>query len=294
MGKIRRMTYHIRKLSEAEFPSQLLEIPQPPKELWVAGALPPPDTVLLTVVGARKHSAYGREACETLIAGLAGYDIAIVSGLAMGIDGIAHESAMRAGLRTVAVPGSGIDPKVLYPKAHKHLAERIIDAGGALLSEYHPDTPAAPWTFPQRNRIMAGFARATLLIEAGEKSGTLITARLAADYNRELMAVPGSIFSILSKGTNQFIALGATPVSSSEDVLRVLGFAPEETKPTESLNLSLFPDDERAILELLSEPMPREMIFDALEISASEANVTLMKLEIAGHIVDTPEGVRRK
>jgi DNA processing protein len=288
------MTYNIRQLSHDEFPKGLLEIPQPPKELWVAGTLPSPETVLLTVVGARKHSAYGREACETLIAGLAGYDIAIVSGLAIGIDGIAHETAMTAGLRTIAVPGSGLDPKVLYPSAHRPLARHILDAGGALLSEYPPNTPPALWTFPQRNRIMAGIAHATLLIESGEKSGTLITARLAADYNRELMAVPGSIFSLLSKGTNQFIALGATPVSSSVDVLRVLGFTLEEITPIAPMNLSLFPDDERAILELLHEPMQREAIFEALEMSASDANVTLMKLEIAGHIIDTPEGIRRK
>jgi DNA processing protein len=287
------MTYNIRQLSHDEFPKRLLEIPQAPKELWVAGVLPSPETVLLTVVGARKHSAYGREACEILIAGLKGYDIAIVSGLAIGIDAIAHESAMLAGLRTIAVPGSGLSPKSIYPRAHKQLAERILDAGGALLSEYPPDTPAALWTFPRRNRIMVGLTHATLLIEAGEKSGTLITARLAAEYNRELMAVPGSIFSILSKGTNQFIALGATPVSSSVDVLRVLGFSPEETTPVESLNLSLFPLPERKILELLHQPMHREEIFEQLNVSASEANVTLMKLEIAGHITDTPDGIRR-
>lgn len=288
------MGYTIRKLSLEEFPSRLLEIPEPPKELWVAGTLPSPETVLLTVVGARKHSAYGREACETLIAGLAGYDIAIVSGLALGIDGIAHESAMLAGLKTVAVPGSGLDPKVLYPRAHRGLAERILNSGGALLSEYSPSTPPAPWTFPQRNRIMAGYAPATLLIEAGEKSGTLITARLAADYNRELMAVPGSIFSLLSKGTNQFIALGATPVTTSEDILRVLGFTPKADTPIEEIDLSNFSSNERMILELLNETLQREEIFSRIAMSPSDANITLMKLEIAGHIVDTPDGIRRR
>lgn len=286
--------YDIRKLSHVEFPERLAEIPEPPKEMWLAGALPSPETVLLSVVGARKYTAYGREACETLIAGLAGYDIAIVSGLALGIDAIAHESAIRAGLATIAVPGSGLDSKVLYPRVHVQLAQRILDAGGALLSEFPPETRAALWTFPKRNRIMAGMAQATLLIEAGAKSGTLITARLAADYNRDLMAVPGSIFSPLSHGTNQFIALGATPVSSSEDVLRVLGFDIGPTDTSEHFDLSLFGGSELAILELLNEPMPREKIFEQLEMTASETNITLMKLEIAGHIVDTPEGVRRK
>src|SRR3990167_5138860 len=230
------MGYTIRQLSAEEFPPQLLEIPEPPKELWLAGTLPSPETVLLTVVGARKHTSYGREACEELISGLAGYDIAIVSGLALGIDGIAHEAAMKAGLATISVPGSGLNPRVLYPRAHLQIALRILEAGGALLSEFPPDTTPAIWTFPKRNRIMAGLAHATPLIEAQERSGTLITARLATDYNRDLMVVPGSIFSPLSKGTNQFLALGATPVTSSQDILRLLGFSPDAEAPTVEVN----------------------------------------------------------
>ncbi|OGZ05218.1 MAG: DNA protecting protein DprA [Candidatus Lloydbacteria bacterium RIFCSPHIGHO2_01_FULL_49_22] len=287
------MGYTIRQLSDQEFPPQLLEIPEPPKELWLAGELPSPDTVLLTVVGARKHTSYGREACEEIIAGLAGYDITIVSGLAIGIDAIAHESAIRAGLMTIAVPGSGLDPRVLYPRTNYQLAERILEAGGALLSEFAPDTPPAPWTFPKRNRIMAGLARATLLIEAQERSGTLITARLATDYNRELLVVPGSIFSPLSKGTNQFIALGATPVTSAADVLRALGFNTEDMAEKVEIDLSQFPSDERAVLELLTEPLERERLITQMGVSASDANVLLMRLEINGYISDTPEGIRR-
>ena len=288
------MKYTVRELLPGEFPSQLLEIPQPPKKLWLAGELPGPDTILLTVVGARKHSSYGKEACEHLIEGLRGYDIAIVSGLALGIDAIAHESAMRAGLKTIAVPGSGLDRSIIYPRSNLQLAERVIESGGALLSEFDPMMKAETWTFPQRNRIMAGLAQATLLIEAEQKSGTLITARLAADYNRDVFAVPGSIFSSLSKGTNQFIALGATPVSSGEDVLRALGFNVEQDEKKEAeMNLSLFPDDERSVLELLHEPIGRETLIEQLGLRASDANVLLMKLEIAGHIIDTPEGIRR-
>lgn len=288
------MEYTVRKLSESEFPPQLREIPEPPKDLWVAGVLPNNETVLLTVVGARKHSSYGREVCEELIAGLGGYDIAIVSGLALGIDAIAHESAMKAGLRTIAVPGSGIDPRVLYPRTNLQLAQRIAASGGALLSEFDPKMRAEQWTFPKRNRIMAGLAHATLLIEAEEKSGTLITARLAADYNRDLLAVPGSIFSSLSQGTNQFIALGATPITSSKDILRALGFDPdtEDSTPV-AMNLSLFPDDERRVIELLKEPIPRDVLIAELGLSASDANVILMRLEIAGHITESTDGIRR-
>lgn len=287
------MLLSIRQLRADEFPPQLREIPEPPKELWIAGVLPSPETVLLTVVGVRKHSPYGKEACEEIIAGLAGYDIAIVSGLALGIDAIAHESAMRAGLATIAIPGSGLDPRVLYPRTNCALAQRICDAGGALLSEFSPETPPALWTFPKRNRIMAGMAQATLLIEAAAKSGTLITARLAADYNRDVLAVPGSIFSPLSEGTNQFIALGATPVSSGGDVLRALKFTIADEETPREIDLSLFPPAERAILELLREPIERETLIAQLALRASDANVLLMKLEIAGVIKETSEGLRR-
>ena len=283
----------IRQLSKEEFPPQLLEIPEPPKELWVAGELPSPETVLLTVVGSRKHTSYGKEACEKIIAGLRGYDIAIVSGLALGIDAIAHEAAMKAGLKTIAVPGSGLDPSVLYPRSHVNLAKRILDAGGALLSEYPPDMKATQWTFPRRNRIMAGLARATLLIEAGEKSGTLITARLAADYNRDVFVIPGSIFSSASHGTHQFLKLGATPVTSGEDVLLALGFNVEQEPKQTLVDLSQLPEEEQAVMELLAEPVHRDYIIEQLELTPSDANILLMKMEIAGLITETSGDVRR-
>jgi DNA processing protein len=287
------MPYKIQKLAPEEFPPQLLEIPQPPKELWVAGILPPPETVLLTVVGARKHSHYGEEACETIIAGLAGYDIAIVSGLALGIDAIAHEAAMNAGLPTIAVPGSGLDPRVLYPRSNVNLAERILTSGGALLSEYPPEMHAAQWTFPQRNRIMAGLARATLIIEAEERSGTLITARLATDYNRDVFAVPGSIFSPLSRGPNKLITLGATPISSSEDVLHALGFNVDNEVTQQELDFSTLSDIEQKVMTALLSPKPRDTLIAELELATSDGNILLMKMEIAGLIKETPDGLRR-
>jgi DNA processing protein len=283
----------IRKLVPEDFPPQLLEIPQPPKELWLAGTLPSPETVLLTVVGARKHSHYGEEACETIIEGLTGYDIAIVSGLALGIDAIAHEAAMNAGLPTIAVPGSGLDPRVLYPRSNVNLAERILRSGGALLSEYPPEMHAAQWTFPQRNRIMAGLARATLIIEAEEKSGTLITARLATDYNRDVFAVPGSIFSPLSKGPNKLITLGATPISSSEDVLHALGFNVDDESLQQELDFSTLSDIEQKVMTALLSAKPRDMLIAELELATSDGNILLMKMEIAGLIKETSEGLRR-
>jgi DNA processing protein len=283
----------IPKLVPEDFPPQLLEIPQPPKELWLAGTLPSPETVLLTVVGARKHSHYGEEACETIIEGLTGYDIAIVSGLALGIDAIAHEAAMNAGLPTIAVPGSGLDHRVLYPRSNVNLAERILQSGGALLSEYPPEMHAAQWTFPQRNRIMAGLARATLIIEAEEKSGTLITARLATDYNRDVFAVPGSIFSPLSKGPNKLITLGATPISSSEDVLHALGFNVDDESLQQELDFSTLSDIEQKVMTALLSAKPRDMLIAELELATSDGNILLMKMEIAGLIKETSEGLRR-
>ncbi len=282
-----------RALSAEEFPPQLMEIPEPPKELFLAGELPPQDTVLLTVVGARKHSPYGKEACETLVAGLAGYDIAIVSGLALGIDAIAHEAAMRAGLRTIAVPGSGLDADVLYPRANVGLARRILDHDGALLSEFPPDTKAATWTFPKRNRIMAGLAQATLLVEAERKSGTLITARLATDYNKDVLAVPGSIFSPLSEGPNLFITLGATPIRNAEDILHALGFSPEEGSSQLTFDWSHLAPEEQKVMELLTMPRSRDEIISTLELPTSDGNILLMKMEIAGLVTETAEGLRR-
>ena len=282
----------IHKLTEAEFPPKLRETPEPPKELWRIGELPPEDSVLLTVVGARKHSAYGKEACETLISGLSGYEITIVSGLALGIDTIAHRAAMNAQLRTLAVPGSGLHESVLYPRSNVRLAEEIVSSGGALLSEFSPTTPAAPWTFPKRNRIMAGLAQATLVIEAEQRSGTLITSRLATDYNRDVFAVPGEIFSPLSAGPNMLIALGATPIHESADIIRALGFAFDEQAKAER-DYSGLSEDELAVIEALSSMKYREQLIEELGCSPSEGNILLMKMEIAGLITETAHGVRR-
>jgi len=205
----------------------LSEIPRPPKELYCEGELLDfNEYKYLTVVGSRKFSRYGRDVCEALIAGLKGYNVVIVSGLALGIDAIAHQAALDAGLKTIAVPGSGLDRSVLHPRTNHRLADDIIKSGGALLSEFEPTYPAGLHTFPKRNRIMVGMSHAVLLIEAAERSGTLITARMATDYNRELLAVPHDITRVTAQGVNQFLKLGATPVTESADILRALGIDP--------------------------------------------------------------------
>lgn len=216
------MEFPIKHLPTHECSEKLTQIPNPPNMVYVRGTLPSPHMKCLSVVGSRDVSEYGRKVIEVLINGLKGHPISIISGLAIGVDTLAHEAALNAGLHTLSVPGSGIDDSVIYPYRNKSLTHRILENGGGLLSEFEPTFTATRWSFPKRNRIMAGLSDAVLLIEAGEKSGTLITARLAADFNREVLVVPGNIFSPNNAGIQQFLKLGATPVTTPEDILEVL------------------------------------------------------------------------
>jgi len=279
------MTDDLKQLSSPDFPPLLREIPDPPKKgLWLRGTLPSTDKKWLAVVGARACTPYGKQALEYLLGGLAGYPVVIVSGLAYGIDAEAHKAALRHGLPTVAVPGSGLDWNVLYPKANQGLAREILATGGALLSEEKPDATALDYMFPRRNRIMVGLSHATLVVEAKEKSGSLITAKLATEYNRELLVVPGSIFSESSKGTHQFLKLGASAATEPADILRALGLA-EATplSPSERADLSA---TEARVLELIASPLSRDELIRALELPISEANVLLSTMEIKGLIVE--------
>lgn len=275
------MKDELKQLTSLEFPPLLGEIPDPPKQLFVRGELPPYEHAWLAVVGSRAASAYGRQVCDFLLEGLRGYPVVIVSGLAYGIDACAHKAALNAGLKTVAVPGSGLNWDVMYPKANVNLAKEIIKAGSAHLSEFEPNQKAADYTFPQRNRIMAGMCHATLIIEAKERSGSLITARLATEYNRELLVVPGNIFSEVSKGTHQFLKLGATPITEPADLLRVLGLEAEEKETKAPDDLSF---DEARVLEIISNPCSRDELLEALSLPISDANILLSAMEIKGLI----------
>jgi len=275
------MDFPIQKLTNAEHPPLLREIPQPPKELYLRGNLPPQGTKCLAVVGSRNYTNYGKQVVEYLIGGLRGYPVSIISGLALGIDSLAHRTALDARLYTLAVPGSGIDDSVLYPRQNQGLAHTILDNDGGLLSEYEPTFRATTWSFPQRNRIMAGLAHAVLLIEASEKSGTLITARLTAEYNRELLVVPGNIFSENSKGVHQFLKLGATPVTSPEDILTALNIEEKSESPTSP---QLFTEEELTILTLLSEPKDHDTIIRNMSLAPHETIILLSEMELRGHI----------
>lgn len=275
--------HEMREMFPKEFPPLLREINDPPEKLFIKGSLPDPEIhTYLAVIGPRKFSSYGRECCERLIAGLKGFPVAIVSGLALGIDGIAHRAALAANLRTIAVPGSGLGKKVLYPSVHRQLAHDIVEAGGCLISEYEENFRATVWTFPARNRIVAGMSTATLVIEAAEKSGALITARLALDYNRDVLVVPGSIFSPTTRGAHRLMRHGAMPITSSEELLEELNLASKE-KTLPLINLTPL---EAQIMDILTEPTPRDVILEELGMPIGKANAALVAMEIKGLVVE--------
>jgi DNA processing protein len=279
--------FEIEILEKENLPEMLAEIPDAPKKLYFQGKLPGLETKLLCVVGSRKYTQYGKDACEKLISGLRGYDITIISGLALGIDGIAHRAALDAGLKTIAVPGSGLHESVLYPSSHKQLAEKILENGGALISEFEPKFHATPYSFPQRNRIMAGLSHAVLVIEAEIKSGTLITSKFATEYNRDVLTLPGSIFSKNSEGPNMLIRLGATPIRNSEDILEALGFKIDEKPENLELKYSDCSEEELLVIKILTEPMEKDELIRKSKMPISQISAVLSIMEIKGLIKES-------
>lgn len=278
------MNRELLELKPEQFPCRLREITDPPEKLYLEGKLPPENHKWLAVVGSRKFSNYGKEVTETLIAGLAGYPVVIVSGLALGIDAIAHRSALQAKLPTVAVPGSGLDRSVLYPSTNRRLADDILKSGGALLSEFEPTFQATAWSFPQRNRILAGLSDAVLVVEAEQKSGALITSKFATEYNRDVFTVPGSIFSASSAGPHMLIKLGATPITSPNDLREALGFKASEKVVRDYSDCTA---EEKKVVELLQTPMPRDDLLDSLDLPIGKANALLSLMELKGLIKET-------
>jgi DNA processing protein len=277
------MAFEIRQLAPAQFPPLLREIPGAPTRLFIRGEMPPPDYKLLCVVGSRATSPYGRRMCQTLISGLSRYPVAIVSGMALGIDTEAHTTALDVGLPTVAVLPSSCDDASLYPRANKALATRILARGSALLSENVAPFKAMTHSFAQRNRVMAGMSQATLIIEAGEKSGTLITARLALDYNREVLGVPHELGRETGTGVNRLLREGATLVRSSEDILEALGLASEAVQEELPTDLT---EPEVKILGALTEALVKDEIIERAELSAQDASIALSSLLIRGLIAE--------
>lgn len=272
--------------SAAAFPRGLAATFDPPVGLFVRGD---GDVALLerpavAIVGARSCSPYGSSVARTLGRELAGAGLAVVSGLARGVDGEAHRGALEAGGTTIAVLGCGVDR--VYPAAHAELARRVAQRG-LIISEYAPGVEPAPWRFPARNRIIAGLAAATVVVEARERSGALITADLALEDGREVFAVPGEITSALSAGTNALLRIGATALTSSADVLEAFGIAPA---PAASADLS--PAAELVLARLRDRPAAVDELTRELAVPVSDIATALAELELAS-LVDENAGVYR-
>ncbi len=268
------------KHSSDEYPKKLRDIDSPPKQLYVLGNLFDDDSYRISVVGTRRPTKYGRYVTETLVGELARLGVVIISGLALGIDGLAHTAALDAKGKTIAVMPCGLDK--IYPASHRGLAKKILAARGALLSEYKEGMPPLVQNFPTRNRIVSGLADAVLVIEAAARSGTSITAGFALEQGKTVMAVPGNINSPMSAGTNNLIRTGAFPVSSVTDILNACGL---EDLQTNKANLRGDNAAEQTILDLLKEgPKDGDELQKLAKIKASEFNQALTMLEIKGTI----------
>lgn len=266
-------------INSPDFPKILREISSPPKFLNVWGKIPKTEHYL-SIVGTRKNSAYGEEILRKIIEGLAPHNFTIISGLAVGIDSIAHKLALENNIPTIAVLGCGLNYDVFFPKQNWKLAEEIVERGGAVISEYENDKKAEFWTFPQRNRIISGLSKATLVVEAPEKSGALITSRFALDQNREVMAVPGTVFSQNSKGTNKLIKQGAHLIESAEDILEIYGIDFEKTN-NEKIDLS---PREQKVFDAITEPANIDSIIRACKIPPYEIQAIVGLMELRGII----------
>lgn len=261
------------------YPQRLKEIEQPPPVLYLRGDLTIEDSWAVAIVGTRRVTAYGRQVTEELASFLAANGITVVSGLARGVDAIAHNAALKAGGRTLAVLGSGVDR--IYPPENRALAEQIFQHG-AVLSDYVPGTPPESSNFPPRNRIISGLSLAVVVVEAGETSGALITAEFAAEQGREIFAVPGNILAPQSKGTNKLIQKGALPLLSASDIMQALNLtrvgqqkAARKALPADEVEAKLF--------EIMGdEPLHVDEIRSQTDLPVEKVSATLIMMELKG------------
>jgi DNA processing protein len=277
------MYFPITTITKEKYPYLLKKVSALPKYMYVRGTLPPDNHKFLCVIGARNFTSYGKEVCTHLIAGLKGYPIVIVSGLAIGIDSIAHEAAIEHGLKAIAFPGSGLSDHTIYPSSRRALANKILNSGGSLVSPFDVSQTGTEWTFPARNRLMAGISHATLIIEAKKKSGTLITAEFAGDFGRDLLVVPNSILTETSEGSNELLREGAIAVTSPEHILEALGIE-TQTQTQQLFNIlenTLFSPEEKLIIECLRhQPYTSTDLIEKTHLSVSAFNVVVTELEL--------------
>ena len=279
LTRVQKAGIQLLTWDDPRYPSRLMTINDPPPLIYLRGELRPEDDFAVAVVGTRNISNYGREAARTLASGLAEVGVTIVSGLARGIDAVAHRAALDAGGRTLGVLGSGVD--VIYPWENKKLATDLIESG-ALLSEYPLGAQPEAANFPPRNRIVSGLSRGVVVIEAGEQSGALITARYAADQGRDVFAVPGSIFARNSAGVNRLIRDGATPVTSIDDILETLNLKSVEAHVEAQMLFPADPTEASLLNQLSDDPVHVDEVCRATGLPVSTVTATLALMELKG------------
>lgn len=280
LSLIQKYEAHVVSYWDSEYPEILKTIYDPPVLLYIKGSILKKNENSMAVVGMRSPSQYGRWAAERFGEDLAGYGIAVVSGMARGIDTYAHRGALKGGGRTIAVLGCGLD--VVYPPENRKLYEQIVDSG-AVISEFPMTAEPAGVHFPRRNRIISGLSVGTVVVEAGEKSGALITAYMALDQGREVFAVPGSIRSLKSRGTHRLIKEGAKLVESVEDILSEIPQWKENGEKTGKKRdvLELLSDEEKRLWEVLSEePLHIDRIAVEASVTTHEALALLLSMEL--------------
>ncbi|NOZ26991.1 MAG: DNA-protecting protein DprA [Chloroflexi bacterium] len=281
IARIERAGVQVLTWESPDYPRNLLQIYDPPPVLYVRGELTPEDEWAVAVVGTRRASAYGREAARRLSEDLARNRVTVVSGLARGIDAVAHRAALEAGGRTIAVLGSGVD--VIYPPEHRRLAQSIAE-NGAILSEYPLGTRPEGGNFPPRNRIISGLSKGVIIVEAGVRSGALITADFAAEQGRDVFAVPGSIFQRGSVGTNRLIQEGAHPVLSASDVLEALNLEQIAEQAEMRAVVPSDPAEERLMAHLGADPVHVDDLAQAAGLPISVVSSTLALMELKGMV----------
>ncbi len=279
--KIEKQGIEILTWQDQAYPQRLKEIDQPPPVLYIRGEFLPDDLFAVSVVGTRRVTPYGRQITEELTSFLAANGMTVISGLARGVDAVAHQAALKAGGRTIAVLGSGVDR--IYPPEHRALAEQIMERG-ALISDYAPGTPPDASNFPPRNRIISGLSLAVVVVEAGETSGALITAEFAAEQGREVFAVPGSILAPQSKGTNKLIQNGALPLLNITDLMQALDItrvgehkAARKIMPSDAIEAKL-------LTVLTNEPLHVDEIRNQSELPIEKVSAALALMELKGMV----------
>ena len=280
-AKIELQDIKILIWQDEAYPQRLKRFDQPPPVLYIRGEYLPDDLFAVAIVGTRRVTSYGRQITEEISAFLAANGITLISGLARGVDAIAHQTALKAGGRTMAVLGSGVDR--IYPPEHRGLAEQML-ARGAIISDYALGTPPDASNFPPRNRIISGLSLAVVVIEAGETSGALITAEFAAEQGREVFAVPGSILAPQSKGTNKLIQRGALPLLSVDDLMQALDLT---RMGEQKAARKIIPADEteaKLLSMLTDEPLHVDEIRNQCELPIERVSAALALMELKGMV----------